>query len=80
MLSSDFDEDAFIGIDDIIEVIKRLIGDNCSAMLKEFSEERKKDKESIKKDPQQKVDEELKQVAESVRCFSTHQLKDPELF
>ena len=49
-------------------------------MLKEFSEERKKDKESIKKDPQQKVDEELKQVAESVRCFSTHQLKDPELF
>ena len=43
-------------------------------MLKEFSEERKKDKESLKKDPQQRVDEELKQVAESVRCFSTHQL------
>ncbi|XP_022288915.2 calcium and integrin-binding family member 2-like [Crassostrea virginica] len=62
----DFDEDAFIGIDDIIKVIKRLIGDNCSAMLKEFSEERKKDKESLKKDPQQKVDEELKQVAESI--------------
>ena len=41
-------------------------------MLKEFSEERKKDKESIQRDPQQKVDEELKQVAESVRCFSTH--------
>ena len=49
-------------------------------MLKEFSEERKKDKESIKKDPQQKVDEELKQVAESVRCFSTLELKDRELF
>lgn len=70
-LSADFDEDGFIGTDDIIKVIKGLLGENCATMLNELKEKQKKEKQNtqVEKESQQQLHEVLKQVADSVSRY-----------
>lgn len=70
-LSADFDEDGFIGTDDIIKVIKGLLGENCATMLNELKEKQKKGKQNtqVEKESQQQLHEVLKQVADSVSRY-----------
>lgn len=64
----DFDEDGFIGTDDIIKVIKGLLGENCATMLNELKEKQRKGKQNtqVEKESQQQLHEVLKQVADSI--------------
>lgn len=64
----DFDDDGFIGTDDIVEVIKGLLGENCATMLNELKEKQRKGKQNtpVENESQQQLHRLLKQVADSI--------------
>lgn len=68
---ADFDEDGFIGTDDIIKVIKGLLGENCATMLNELKEKQRKGTQStpVENESQQQLHGLLKQVANSVSRY-----------
>lgn len=69
---ADFDDDGFIGTDDIVEVIKGLLGENCATMLNELKEKQRKGKQNtpVENESQQQLHRLLKQVADSVSRYT----------